>query len=50
MNTLLDIPYDAHIAERGEITLGKLQPVTREAFVAAAAAVVRTLQDNVSND
>ena len=48
--SLLDIPYDAHIAERGEISLGKLQPATREAFVAAAAAVVRTLQDNVSND
>lgn len=50
MNTLVDIPYDAHVAERGEITLGKLQLPTREAFVVAAAAVVRTLQDNVSND
>lgn len=50
VTTLLDIPYDAHIAERGEISLGKLQAPTREAFVAAAAAVVRTLQDNVSND
>lgn len=49
VTTLLDIPYDAHIAERGEISLGKLQASTREAFVAAAAAVVRTLQDNVSN-
>lgn len=50
VTTLLDIPYDAHIAERGEISIGKLQTPTREAFVAAAAAVVRTLQDNVSND
>ena len=50
VTTLLDIPYDAHIAERGELTLSKLQPATREAFVAAAAAAVRTLQDNVSND
>ena len=38
------IPYDAHIAERGEITLDNLKSATRDAFTAAAAAVIRSLQ------
>jgi MinD-like ATPase involved in chromosome partitioning or flagellar assembly len=41
------IPYDPHIAERGQITLGHLAPSTRRAFAAAAAGVVRTLQATV---
>ena len=39
-----EIPYDAHIAERGQLTLAALQPATRDAFTAAAATVVQTLQ------
>ena len=39
------IPFDAHIAERGQVTLGKLDETTRRAFTAAAADVVRTLQN-----
>ena len=38
------IPYDPHIAERGEITLDHLGPATRDAFTAAAAAAIRSLQ------
>lgn len=45
---LHEIPYDAHIAERGQLTLGNLNPATRDAFVAAAASVVRSLQSAVS--
>ncbi|WP_146069820.1 hypothetical protein [Cryobacterium sp. M15] len=41
------IPYDPHIAERGQITLDHLDPRTRRAFAAAAAGVVRTLQATV---
>ena len=41
------IPYDPHIAERGQITLDHLDPQTRWAFAAAAAGVVRTLQATV---
>jgi MinD-like ATPase involved in chromosome partitioning or flagellar assembly len=40
------IPYDPHIAERGQITLSKVSPATRAAFTAAAAAVVHTIQKN----
>lgn len=43
-----EIPYDSHIAERGQITLGNLNPATRDAFTAAAASVVRSLQTAVS--
>lgn len=48
VTALHDIPYDAHIAERGQLTLAQLQPATRDAFVAAAASVVRALQSAVS--
>jgi MinD-like ATPase involved in chromosome partitioning or flagellar assembly len=41
------IPYDPHIAERGEITLANLSPATRHAFTAAAAATIRSLQVTV---
>lgn len=39
------IPFDAHIAERGQVTLAKLDETARRAFTAAAADVVRTLQN-----
>ncbi|WP_165068685.1 ParA family protein [Marisediminicola senii] len=42
-----DIPYDPHIAERGQISINRLTPATYEAFTAAAAAVVRSLQATV---
>jgi MinD-like ATPase involved in chromosome partitioning or flagellar assembly len=41
------IPYDAHIAERGQLSLAKLAAPTRRAITAAAADVVTTLQTNV---
>lgn len=40
---ILPIPYDAHLAERGSITLSQLAPDTYRAFVAAGAAVIRAL-------
>ncbi len=45
---LHEVPYDAHIAERGQLTVGKLTPATRDALAAAAAGVVRSLQTIVS--
>jgi MinD-like ATPase involved in chromosome partitioning or flagellar assembly len=48
--SLHEIPYDAHIAERGQITLDKLNPATREAFATLAADVVTTLKTLVSTD
>jgi MinD-like ATPase involved in chromosome partitioning or flagellar assembly len=48
VSALHEIPYDTHIAERGQLTLGSLNPATRDAFVAAAASVVRALQSAVS--
>jgi len=47
VQSIFTIPYDPHIAERGQITLAHLEPATRRAFTAAAASVVRTLQENV---
>jgi cellulose biosynthesis protein BcsQ len=44
---VFDIPYDAHIAERGELSLARLALPTRRAFTAAAAGVVRSLQITV---
>ncbi|MCU1527302.1 MAG: hypothetical protein JWP75_1065 [Frondihabitans sp.] len=41
------IPYDAHIAERGQLSLAKLAATTHRAITAAAADVVTTLQTNV---
>lgn len=41
------IPYDPHIAERGQLTLSKLAPQTRRAFTATAADVVATLKTTV---
>jgi MinD-like ATPase involved in chromosome partitioning or flagellar assembly len=41
------VPYDAHIAERGPITLASLAPATYWSLAEAAAGVVRSLQSNV---
>ena len=38
------VPYDPHIAERGQLTLSRLQAATRAALTQAAAGVVRVLQ------
>ncbi|MFK0042393.1 ParA family protein [Paenarthrobacter sp. NPDC090517] len=46
---MFTVPYDAHLAERGAITLDKLAPATRAAFVRIAAALVVQLQDAVAN-
>lgn len=42
------IPYDPHIAARGQISLSSLAPATKEAFTAAAGEIIRTLQEFVS--
>ena len=39
-----DIAFDAHIAERGELSWSRLAEQTREAFTLAAASVIRVLQ------
>ena len=49
VSALHEIPYDSHIAERGQLTLSNLNPATRNAFTAAAASVVRSLQSAVSD-
>lgn len=41
---VLTIPFDEHLAERGQITLSQLHPSTYRAFVAAGAAVIRALE------
>ena len=41
------IPFDPHIAERSQITMSRLSPQTIHAFTAAAAGVVRSLQNTV---
>lgn len=46
---MFTVPYDAHLAERGAITLDKLAPATRAALVRIAAALVVQLQDAVAN-
>ncbi|WP_104198702.1 hypothetical protein [Cryobacterium sp. Y29] len=50
VTSLHEVPYDAHIAERQQITLSKLAPATRDAFAAAAAAVVTSLKNSVSTE
>lgn len=44
---VFEVPYDTHIAERGQMTLDSLAPATRQAFTAAAAGVVSYLQQSV---
>jgi MinD-like ATPase involved in chromosome partitioning or flagellar assembly len=40
---LVDVPYDEHIAARGQLTLRALAPETYRAFASVAAGVVRSL-------
>lgn len=40
------IPFDTHIAERGQLTLAKLAPATRRALTAAAADIVTTITNH----
>jgi MinD-like ATPase involved in chromosome partitioning or flagellar assembly len=42
-----EIPFDPHIAERGQLTLTKLTEDTRHALTATAADVIHTLQVTV---
>lgn len=44
---IYSVPFDAHIAERGPITLENLAPATRAAFTAVAAAAIRQANRNV---
>ena len=46
---VVNIPYDEHIADRGQITIEKLSPPTYRAFAAATAAIVQALHINVRN-
>lgn len=43
-----NVPLDPHIAERGQLTLSKLAPATRDSFTHAAAGVIRQLQLSVN--
>lgn len=43
IKTLHQMPYDAHIATRGEVTLDRLAPATTEALTMVAASVIRAL-------
>ena len=38
------VPYDGHIAERGQLTLAKLAPATYREFAAAAGHIVRSVE------
>lgn len=49
VQSLHEIPYDEHIAVRGQISLGRLASATQDAFAAAAADIVRTLQEVVAS-
>ncbi|MGX5717506.1 MinD/ParA family ATP-binding protein [Arthrobacter sp. MAHUQ-56] len=44
---IYSVPYDAHVAERGALTLEKLAPATRQALTAIAAGVVAQTNQNV---
>ena len=44
---IYSVPYDAHVAERGALTLDKLAPATRQALTAIAAGVVAQTNQNV---
>jgi MinD-like ATPase involved in chromosome partitioning or flagellar assembly len=47
---ICDLPYDAHIAERGQVTLGNLDAATKEALTRIAATVVGALNDHATHD
>jgi MinD-like ATPase involved in chromosome partitioning or flagellar assembly len=44
---VFEVPYDAHISDRGQLTLDSLAPATRQAFTVAAAGVVSYLQQSI---
>lgn len=41
---VFSVPYDAHIAERGQLTLGRLDPATYRVLAAAAATIVSSVR------
>lgn len=45
---ICDLPYDPHIAERGQLTLASLQPETRTALTRIAATVVGAVTEAAS--
>jgi MinD-like ATPase involved in chromosome partitioning or flagellar assembly len=47
---ICDLPYDAHIAERGQVTLGNLNTNTRTALTRIAATVVGALNEHATRD
>ncbi len=47
VRAVYQVPYDPHIAERGQLTLSRLSPSTQHAFTAAAAGVVQSLKATV---
>jgi len=44
---IYSVPYDAHVAERGAITLSKLSTATRQAVTTIAAGVVAQINQNI---
>ena len=47
---IFSIPYDEHIAERGELSLKKLAEPTKHAFKAVAAAVVAQANETITEE
>lgn len=47
VGAVYQVPYDPHIAERGQLTLSRLSPPTQVAFTAAAAGVIQSLKATV---
>jgi MinD-like ATPase involved in chromosome partitioning or flagellar assembly len=47
---ICDLPFDPHIAERGQVTLGSLNTDTRTALTHIAATVVGALNDHALRD
>lgn len=47
---IYSVPYDEHIAERGELSLKKLAEPTRHAFTAIAAAVVAQANKTITEE
>ncbi|GAA1062029.1 hypothetical protein GCM10009573_34570 [Agromyces bracchium] len=47
VSVVLEVPYDAHIAERGQLTLDRLAPATRRAFTRLAAETITSLQHRI---
>lgn len=47
---MFTLPYDAHIAERGPITLSKLAPATKTALLRISAALITQLQSPTTRE